>query len=209
MGWVGVRGTGLTHVARQCLIAWCALLVGELGVLAVIRDSQAMTTAGPSAYRGTPPELVAAGRELGIPSPSFDRLQVQWGLPAGLHEPRAGYITAAYYGGHVYLGPGSNPVDALAYEYLHDVWAHLAPAQRTRVAVLLDQFDADHHGELEPGLDGLIRADQSNGTSAGLARLDELHSIACSRTGDEHLRPDLRTYCNDVLAGRRLTTKKY
>jgi hypothetical protein len=199
----------MTHVAQQCLIAWCALVVGEVGVLAVVRSGPTVTHANPGTYRGTPPELVTAGRQLGIPRSAFDRLQVQWGLPAGLHEPRPGYITGAYYGGHVYLSRRTHPLDVLAYEYLHDVWAHVAPAQRTRVTVLLDQFYADHHDELEPDFGELIRADQSNGTTARWARLDELHSIACSRTRDEHLRPELLAYCNYVLSGRRSTTKKY
>ena len=103
----------------------------------------------------------------------------------------------------------AHPLDVLAYEYLHDVWAHLAPAQRVHVTALLDEFDADHHGALEPSFSKLIRADIRNGATGSTARLDELHSIACSRTRDEHLSPDLRAYCTHVLPGRKLTTKKY
>ncbi len=209
MGWAGIRGHAVSHTARRWLIAYCALGVIEFGALAIVRDGPAVTRTDPGPYRGTPTELVAAGQELGIPRSSIDRLQVRWGLPVGLHEPRPDYTTAAYFGGHIYLAPGTNPVDALAYEYLHDVWAHLTPLQRVRVTALLDQFYADRRAELEPGLGELVRADGSNGATSTAARPDELHSIACSRTRDQHLRPALLAYCNVVLTGRRSTTKVY
>ena len=87
--------------------------------------------------------------------------------------------------------------------------ARLAPAQRVRITALLNAFDGDHHGALEPSFSELIRADISNGVTGSAARLDELHSIACSRTDDAHLSQDLRAYCTYVLPGREITIKKY
>jgi hypothetical protein len=195
--------------ARQCLVGLCAVLVAELGGLAAVRSGPAVTRGGPGPFRGTPPELVAAGTQLGIPAPVLERLQVQWELPPGLREPRPGFITAVYFEGHIYIRPGARPADTLAYEYLHDVWARLAPRQRARLVILLDEFFADHRRKLEPRLKALVNADVSNGATAAPARVDELHSIACSRTRDASLRPDLRAYCDYVLPGRRMTTKVY
>jgi hypothetical protein len=199
----------LTLVARRCLIALCAVLVAEIGGLAVVTSGPTVTRGDNEPFRGLPPALAAAASQLGIPTPTVDRLQVRWGLPAGLHEPHPGFITAAYYGGHIYLRPTPRPADALAYEYLHDVWAHLIPQQRARLTSLLDGFYRENRGRLEATLDNLVKADVSNGATAVSARLDELHSIACSRTRDDHLLPELLSYCNQVLPGRKVTTKRF
>jgi hypothetical protein len=184
------------------------VLVAALGGLGVV-PSNAVTAGHLGPYLGTPPELAAAGRRLGIPPAAMRRLEVRWGLPPGLHEPQAGFITAAYHDGHIFVGRTSHPVDALAYEYLHDVWAHLGEPQRAQISGLLNQYDAARRGALEPRFSRLIRADVRNGASPSSARLDELHSLACSRTRDDHLAPELRDYCEFVLPGREVTTKKY
>lgn len=199
----------MSLLARRCLVALCAVLVAELGALEVVPSGPTVTRGGPTPYHGTPAPLAAAAAELGIPAPTVQRLQVSWGMPAGLHEPRRGFITSVYSDGHIYLEPTSRPADALAYEYLHDVWAHLAPAQRARLVPLLDAFYAQYRSTLEPAFGTLVKADVSNGGTAADARLDELHSIACSRTRDGHLAPELRAYCDQVLPGRRLTTKRF
>lgn len=54
-----------------------------------------------------------------------------------------------------------------------------------------------------------MNADVANGATATAARLNELHSIACSRTRDERLSAELRAYCDDVLPGRRQTSKAF
>jgi hypothetical protein len=195
--------------ARHAMIGLCAVLVAELGGVMAMQQAPVVTRSALGPFRGTPPELAQPATRLGIPDKAMARLQVRWGLPAGLHQPRPGFITAAYVGGHIYVARSASPEDAVAYEYLHDVWAHLDPRQRARVTLLLDQFYAKHRAALQPRLNELIRADQSNGADPGAARLDELHSIACSRTRDEDLDPPLRAYCQVVLPGRQLTTKKY
>ena len=199
----------MTRGATHCLLGLCALIVAELGVLAALCGGPTVTTSDPGPFRGSPPELVTTAQQLGIPMADMDRLQVRWGLPAGLHEPRPGYIHAAYYQGHVYVRATKKPEDALAYEYLHDVWAHLPPARRAHVVALLQQFEVANRDRLEPDLTQLVEADVTNGASLGAARSDELHSIACSRTRDDHLQPDLRAYCGEVLPGRAMTTKAY
>ena len=199
----------MTLVARRCLIALCAVVVAELGGLAVVRSGPTTTRGVRGPYPGPTPELAAAARQLGIPAPTVDRLQVRWGMPAGLHEPRPGFITAVYYEGHIYLRPTPRPADPLAYEYLHDVWARLVPQQRARLIPLLDGFYGENQRRLRPTLDKLVKADVSNGATATTARVDELHSIACSRTSDEHLVPELRSYCDRVLPGRRITSKRF
>ena len=199
----------MTRGAINCLLGLCALLIAELGGLAVVPHGASVTTGDPGPYRGAPPELVAAWHRLGLPDAEMERLQVRWGLPAGLHEPRRDFIKAAYYEGHIYIRRTPRPVDALAYEYLHDVWAHMLPALRAHVLVLLGQFDAGNRGRLEPDLTELVDADVRNGAVPGPARFDELHSIACSRTADAHLQPELRSYCVGVLPGRDGTTKVY
>lgn len=199
----------MTYRARHVLIALCAVLVAELGALNVMHQGPVVTQDVLGPYRGTPAALAQAAARLGIPRADLSRLQIRWGLPDGLHEPRAGFISAAYVGGHIFVAPTAKPDDAVAYEYLHDIWAHLDVARRTRVTVLLNRFYAQHRSALRPRLDELVRADQSNGADPAAARLDELHSIACSRTRDDHLEPALRAYCNTVLPGRGATTKTY
>lgn len=199
----------MTYRARHAMIALCAVLVAELGALAAMQQGSVVTRNGPGPYRGTPPELTQAAARVGIPGQDMPRLQVRWGLPPGLRQPRKGFISAAYVDGHIFVAPSSNPLDSVAYEYLHDVWAHLAPPQRARVTLLLNQFYAQHKSALQPRLDDLVRADQSNGADVAAARIDELHSIACSRTHDDHLEAALRAYCNYVLPGRAFTTKTY
>jgi hypothetical protein len=199
----------MSRRAVNCLLGLCALLVAELGALAVVPAGPVRTTGDPGPFRGTPVELVVAAHRLGIPDADLQRLQVRWGLPPGLYQPRAGFITAAYHEGHIYIRRTKRPHDALAYEYLHDVWAQLPPPRRARILVLLGQFDAGNRDRLEPELTELIEADVRNGGSPGAARFDELHSIACSRTRDGHLQLDLLAYCNDVLPGREVTTKVY
>ncbi len=198
----------MTRGAVNCFLGLCALLIAELGGLAVMKDGST-TTDDPGPFRGPPPELVVAAHHLGIPDAQVERLQVRWGLPAGLYEPRRGFIKAAYHQGHIYIRRTDRPMDALAYEYLHDVWAHLPPTRRTSVMVLLAQFDAAHRDELEPDISTLVDADLRNGAAPGPARFDELHSIACSRTSDAELQPELRSYCDEVLPGRAATTKVY
>src|SRR4051812_55699 len=197
----------MTRGAVQCLLGLAAVLIAGLGGLGVLPSAAAPVPSEP--FRAVPPALQAAGHQLGLPDATLLRLQVRWGLPRGLREPHPGYITGAYQDGHVYLRRTAHPLDALAYEYLHDVWAQLAPAQRLRVTALLSAFDDERHGTLEPSFSKLIRADIRNGAVGSAARLDELHSIACSRTRDEHLSHDLRDYCTYVLPGRQITTKKY
>jgi hypothetical protein len=199
----------VTRGARGTLLGLCVVVLAELGGLNAVSPGPVITTGDPGSYHGTPADLKAAARRLGIPAGTVNRLQVRWGLPGGLHEPHAGFITAAYQQGHVYLAPGTNAVDGLGYEYLHDVWAHVADAQRSRLTELLNDFYAANHTTLEPALGGLVAADESNGATATSARLDELHSIACSRTRDGHLSQPLRAYCNYVLPGRVATTKTY
>lgn len=203
------QSRGLTLVARRCLIALCAVLVAELGGLAVVRSGPTITRGDPAPYRGPAPALAAAAQRLGIPTAAVARLQLRWGLPAGLHEPRPGFITAAYYDGHIYLSPTTRPADALAYEYLHDVWARQVPGQRARLTVLLYGFYEQNRARLEPAFSRLVRADVSNGATTDGARADELHSIACSRTRDDHLSADLRSYCDQVLPGRWITSKRF
>ena len=58
-------------------------------------------------------------------------------------------------------------------------------------------------------VDKLVKADVSNGATAAAARVNELHSIACSRTRDDHLVAELRSYCDRVLPGRWITKKRY
>jgi hypothetical protein len=199
----------MTRDAINCLLGLCALIIAELGGLAVVPGGASITTGDPGPYRGAPPELVVAAQRVGIPDAQMERLQLRWGLPAGLHQPRPGFIKAAYQGGHIFIRRTSRPMDALAYEYLHDVWAHLPPTRRAHVLVLLGQFDVANRVRLEPDLTELVDADVRNGAAPGAARFDELHSIACSRTADAHLEPKLRAYCDDVLPGRAATTKVY
>ena len=197
----------MTEAAQRCLVLLCALFVVEFGGLAVVPSGRPA-----SRQQGTPqtsPDLRAAGQRLGIPTQALERLHPRWGLPQGVHEPQSGYVSAVYRDGAIYLRPGTNATDAVAYEYLHDVWAHLSPEQRARLVLLLDQFYVEHRDELEPALGKLVRADVSNGSTPTSAHLDELHSIACSRTSDDHLSPRLRSYCDFVLPGRGVTTKKY
>jgi hypothetical protein len=73
----------------------------------------------------------------------------------------------------------------------------------------LEQFFAEYRSALRHGLDELVDADARNGADAPSARLDELHSIACSRTRDDHLSSELRAYCDFVLPGRRVTAKQH
>lgn len=199
----------MKYRARHALIALCAVIIAELGGLLAMQQSPVTTRGELGPFQGTPPELAQAAERLGIPSKDIARLQVRWGLPGGLRQPRPGFITAAYVDGHIFVARGANAEDAIAYEYLHDVWAHLDAQQRSRLTLLLNQFDAEHASRLQPRLTELIRADRSNGADPAAARLDELFSIACSRTRDDHLDPALRAYCNSVLPGRQLTTKTY
>jgi len=199
----------MTRGATNGLIGLCALIVTELALLLVMTEAPTVTRGDPGPWRGVPPELAVAAQRLGIPESELTRLQVRWGLPDGLRQPRAGYIGAAYHEGHIYIRKTKRPVDPLAYEYLHAVWADLAPQPRARLIVLLNQFDVANADELEPDLTELVETDVQNGAAPGSARFDELHSIACSRTSDSRLQPDLRAYCDDVLPGRAITTKVY
>lgn len=113
----------MTQTAQRCLVLLCALLVVELAGLAVVPHRQRLIA--PPSSDGTAPELRAAGQRLGISTAALDRIPMHWGLPPGLREPRRGYATAAYRDGRIYVRPGADAVDAVAYEYLHDVWAHL------------------------------------------------------------------------------------
>lgn len=199
----------MSRGAINCLVGLCALLVAELGALAVVGVGPSTTIGYAGPWRGAPPELVDVANRLGIPGDQQNRLQMRWGLPPGLYEPRRGYIAAAYHEGHIYIRKTSKPETALAYEYMHDVWARLSPTRRARVTVLLNQFYIARRDQLEPDLGELVDADARNGVAPAAARLDELNSIACVRTFDAQLEPELRAYCDDVLPGRGITTKVY
>src|SRR3954453_19868444 len=135
IGWFSTgcaMGGAMPRGAVHCLLGLAAVLIASLGGLNVLASTADATTSS-QPFQAVPPALQAAGHELGIPASTLTRLQVRWGLPRGLHKPSRGYISGAYQNGHVYLRRTAHPVNVLAYEYLHDVWARLAPAQRVEV----------------------------------------------------------------------------
>src|SRR4051812_49869330 len=140
--------------AVHCLLGLAAVLIASLGGLGVL-PSAADAKVSSESFQAVPPTLQAAGHQLGIPASTLTRLQVRWGLPRDLHGTTRN-INGAYQDGHIYLRRTAHPINVLAYEYLHDVWARLAPAQRVRVTALLNEFDDEHHGTLEPGFSKLI-----------------------------------------------------
>src|ERR1700710_2465910 len=134
----------MRYRARHVLIGLCAVLVIELGALLVMQPGPVVTPSDLGPFRAPPPALARAAARLGISPADMTRLQVRWGLPAGLQQPHSGFVTAAYENGHVFVAPTADPEDAVAYEYLHDVWAHSSAARRSRVTLLLNQFYAEH-----------------------------------------------------------------
>src|SRR4051812_10965316 len=104
IGWFSTgcaMGGAMPRGAVHCLLGLAAVLIAALGGLGVLSSRTAAATVASEPFRAVPPDLQAAGHQLGIPASTLIRLQVRWGLPRGVRAPNPGYISGAYQDGHV------------------------------------------------------------------------------------------------------------